>query len=178
MAERPGRCYRKVEPRAYTRTSKHVAKKSYIKGVPASKLTQLDMGNSNKSYRYEIDLIVGEDVQVRSNALESARVAVNKILERDIGVDNYHFQVRAYPHHVLRENAMITGAGADRLSSGMRHSFGKPVGRAARVKKGQVILSVKVNAPEHIDIARRGYKRATPKLPMPCTVRIKSGVAS
>ncbi|MBI4170413.1 MAG: 50S ribosomal protein L16, partial [Candidatus Aenigmarchaeota archaeon] len=31
---------------------------------------------------------------------------------------------------MLRENALATGAGADRFQSGMRQSFGKPVGTA------------------------------------------------
>jgi large subunit ribosomal protein L10e len=38
---------------------------------------------------------------------------------------------------------MLSCAGADRLQSGMRGSFGKPSGTAARVRPGQIILSVR-----------------------------------
>ena len=51
---------------------------------------------------------------------------------KEVGRMNFHFKIRVYPHHVLRENKQATGAGADRVSEGMRLSFGKPVGTAAR----------------------------------------------
>merc|ERR1711902_371083 len=75
-----------------------------------------------------------------SEALEACRVSVNKHLTKTIGKDNYHIRIRAHPFHVLRANKMLSCAGADRLSSGMRHSYGKPIGVAARVDIGQKIL--------------------------------------
>merc|ERR1712071_437213 len=39
------------------------------------------------------------------------------------------------------QNKMLSCAGADRLSSGMRHAFGKALGVCARVKIGQIIYS-------------------------------------
>jgi len=54
---------------------------------------------------------------------------------------------------------MLSCAGADRLSSGMRHSYGKPIGVAARVDIGQVLLSVRAkdaNEPHVIEAIRRG----------------------
>ena len=50
--------------------------------------------------------------------------------------------VNLYPHHVLRENKMITGAGADRMQTGMAHSFGRAIGTAAQVKKGKTLMTV------------------------------------
>ena len=38
---------------------------------------------------------------------------------------------------------MLSCARADCLSSGMRHSYGKPIGVAARVNIGQILLSVR-----------------------------------
>lgn len=67
--------------------------------------------------------------------------------------------MRAHPFHVLRANKMLSCAGADRLSSGMRHSYGKPIGVAARVDIGQILLSVrsKDTAEKHvIEAIRRG----------------------
>ena len=42
--------------------------------------------------------------------------------------------MHTYPHQILRENKQATGAGADRVSQGMRLSFGKNVGTAAEFK--------------------------------------------
>mmetsp|Transcript_11821 Transcript_11821/g.17793 ORF Transcript_11821/g.17793 Transcript_11821/m.17793 type:complete len:124 (-) Transcript_11821:36-407(-) len=57
---------------------------------------------------------------------------------------------------------MLSCAGADRLSTGMRHSYGKPFGRAARVEIGSVIVSVRskdANAHHVIEALRRAkYK--------------------
>ena len=38
---------------------------------------------------------------------------------------------------------MLSCAGADRLSSGMRHSYGKTIGVAARVDIEQILLSIR-----------------------------------
>ena len=46
----------------------------------------------------------------------------------------------------------------------MRDSFGKPIGKTARVKKGQIIMSVSV-LEEKIDIAKEALRRANAKLP-------------
>merc|ERR1711862_756787 len=85
-------------------------------------------------------LVCDEKQQISSEALEAARVSVNKHLTKTVGKDNYHIRIRAHPFHVLRANKMLSCAGADRLSSGMRHSYGKPIGVAARVDIGQILL--------------------------------------
>ena len=54
---------------------------------------------------------------------------------------------------------MLSCAGADRLSSGMRHSYGKPIGVAARVDIGQILISVRAkdaSEPHVIEAIRRG----------------------
>jgi len=173
MGKRPARCYRHPKGQAYTRTAKRVVRKAFIRGVPNPVLVHQDMGRSDKKYKYQVLLISEENVQVRDTALEACRVAINKRLEKEIGVENYHFQVRAYPHHVLRENAIITGAGADRLQTGMRHSFGRPKGRAARLKMGQPVFSVKVNTKRSAEKARKALKRIRSKLPMEVTIEVR-----
>lgn len=40
-------------------------------------------------------------------------------------------------------NQMLSCAGADCLSSGMRHSYGKPIGVAACVDIGQILVSIR-----------------------------------
>lgn len=173
MGKRPASCYRRVDGKAYTRTARRVVKKAFVRGVPGKPPGHLDMGKSGREYKYQVALVSDDNVQVRSEALEACRIVVNRSIEKKIGVENYHFQVRVYPHHVLRENAIISGAGADRLQTGMRHAFGRPKGRAARVKRGQTVFSIKVNEPKHVELARKALKKIGPKLPMDVSIQIR-----
>jgi large subunit ribosomal protein L10e len=171
MALRPGRCYHKVKGKPYTRISIRRPKKSYVKGVPAPRIHQFEVGE-DKDFPLVFFLVSKNDVQIRSNALEAARVAATKYLTKGVGERNFFLKILVYPHHVLRENPMATGAGADRFSEGMRKSFGKPIGQAARVKKGQKIIMIK--APENYEkTIRTAQKRAASKLP--CSCRIIAG---
>jgi len=168
MALRPAKCYKKWE-RPNTRQSKSVPKKSYVKGVPFPKITRFEIGNKKGKFDVEVYLVSKKEVQIRSNALEAMRVAANKILSKEIGDVNYFMKVLIYPFHVLRENALATGAGADRYQSGMSQAFGKPIGTAARVKKDQNIMRVSVNK-EYVDVAKRALKVAGSKLPTPVKI--------
>ena len=71
-----------------------------------------------------------------------------------------------YPHHVLRENKQATGAGADRVSQGMRLAFGKAVGTAARVIPGQKIYTCYAN-PQNIEKVKDALRHGGHKLPSP-----------
>lgn len=84
-----------------------------------------------------------EKENVSSEALEAARVAANKYMTKNAGKEAFHLRVRVHPFHVLRINKMLSCAGADRLQTGMRGAFGKPTGLAARVKIGQILLSIR-----------------------------------
>ena len=53
-------------------------------------------------------------------------------------------RIRVHPWHTLRINKMLFCAGADRLKTGMREAWGKPNGKAARVKIGSNLMSVRV----------------------------------
>ncbi len=170
MALRPGRTTRKLE-RPWTRVSKRKPRKSYVVGVPYSKIHVFEMGNADKKFDAHLSLVADHSVQIRDNALEASRVVTNKFLERKVP-DNYFLKILVFPHHVLREHSLATGAGADRFSSGMRKAFGKPSGRAARVMKGQKIMSLKVNK-KNIDVGRLALKRASKKLPVHCKIEIK-----
>ena len=171
MALRPGWTVRRLE-RPYTRVSKKKPRKSYVVGVPPIRIHQFEMGNKEREFEVNVWLVSKKSVQVRHNALEAARVVSNKFLEKKLGSENYFFKVLVYPHHVLREHALATGAGADRFSSGMRRAFGKPSGRAAQVSKGQRIMLLRVDKKD-LEIARQAFKRANTKLPMPCTIEVE-----
>jgi len=100
--------------------------------------------------------------------LEAARIATNRILTDKL-VNDYLMQIHPYPHIILRENKMIFGAHADRLQQGMRRSFGKPIGTAARIKADQTIITVKVKA-NAVETAEESLKRGSAKLPIPCKI--------
>jgi len=81
--------------------------------------------------------------QLSSEALEAARICCNKYLVKNCGKDQFHIRIRVHPFHVLRINKMLSCAGADRLQTGMRGAFGKAHGTAARVRIGQILISVR-----------------------------------
>jgi large subunit ribosomal protein L10e len=170
MGLRPGRCYHHLKKNPYTRISIHRPRLSYVKGVPASKIHQFEVGKKG-NYPLKMFLETSYDVQIRSNSLEAARVVATKYLTKHLGENEFFLKILVYPHHVLRENSMATGAGADRFSEGMRHSFGKPIGQTARVRNRQRILVVE--APESsLDIVKEALSRAIKKLPGECKISI------
>jgi len=79
-------------------------------------------------------------------------------------------KIRIFPHHILRENPLATGAGADRMSTGMKKSFGKSIGIAAQVKANKILFTIKVNK-NGIEVARKALKKAAHKLPCRCIIR-------
>ena len=161
--------YRRIE-RPYTRTSKFKAK-AYIRMTPNVKVVRFDTGDSNKDFNCTLNLLSKSELQIRDNALESARQTSNKLLETYLGLNGFHMKVKVYPYHVLREHALAAGAGADRFSSGMAHSFGKPTGLAARIKKGQAIFQINVDK-QNLGVARQALERASKKLPCSCTIEV------
>ena len=154
--------------RPYTRKSKYRAK-NFIKSSPHSKIVRFEMGNVKKKFEFRFILVSKRDLQIRHNALESARMSGNKLLETRAGKTEYHMQVRKYPHHMLRENVLASGAGADRMSTGMAASFGKIVGLAAQVKAGDPIFVVEVDT-KNIQAAKDSLVRCKNKLPCRCQI--------
>lgn len=135
MAERPGGVYARLDARAYTRKSETSPEKSYVKGAPRPRIQIFELGNPKGNFNIELTLVSEEQIQITHRALEAARVAAGKALGA-IGTA-FYLKVYTYPHHVLRENPIATGAGADRFQEGMSRAFGKPIGTAARISKGK-----------------------------------------
>ncbi|CAL8126293.1 unnamed protein product [Prunus armeniaca] len=83
-----------------------------------------------------------------------------------VHLDTFHLRVRVrvHPFHVLRINKMLSCAGADRLQTGMRSAFGKPLGTCARVAIGQVLLSVRCKD-SNSHHAQEALRRAKFKFP-------------
>ncbi|MGC8586819.1 MAG: 50S ribosomal protein L16 [Candidatus Micrarchaeia archaeon] len=162
MRLRPARATRKINSQAWARYSLRKPRKNYIKALPHTSLLIFKMGVDKPDYGMKLILEAENDVQLRSNAIEAARQAANKYLEREIP-GNYFFRVLTYPHNVLREKRMATGAGADRISQGMTLAFGKPTAVAARVSRGQALFEVKIPS-EKKEIGYEALRRSKSKL--------------
>ena len=158
------RNYRAVKGQAYTR-------KKFAKGFPPPKIVKFTMGDTKATFDWEATLIALKRAQIRHSALEAARVATNRILIDKL-VNDYLMVVHPYPHMILRENKMIFGAHADRLQQGMRRSFGKAIGTAARVEPDQPIITVRVRA-NALETAKESLKRGSAKLPIPCRIIVE-----
>jgi large subunit ribosomal protein L10e len=87
-------------------------------------------------------------------------------------INDFFMQVHPYPHIILRENKMIFGAHADRLQQGMRRSFGKAIGTAARIEPGQTLITVRVKA-NAVETAKESLKRGSAKLPIHCKILVE-----
>lgn len=172
MALRKAGAYSKRYTRPFTRKSR-VKSKSYIKVVPNTKVVKLRMGDVSGfdagKYPIILNIVSKEQVQLRDNAIESVRQYLHRFMTEEIGKD-YYFSVDVYPHHILRENKMITGAGADRMQTGMALSFGASVGRAALVNAGQQIMTMAILNTKGEQYARKLI--ASCKAKLPCHIQI------
>ncbi len=167
---------KKVVP--FTRVSKK-RKKSFIKAVPQQKIVKFTMGReplyNEGKLPYELTVVADEKVQIRHNALEACRQFINKKLDKEFS-GQYVFKVIPFPHHIQRENKMLTGAGADRMQTGMQLAFGKSTGKAAIVNPGSRIFFIAIPNQRAVAFARKLIKQVRPKLP--CKVKILEGKIS
>jgi large subunit ribosomal protein L10e len=167
MARKPGSMYRYIRGNISTR-------KEYMGGIPNPRITQFVLGNKKSEFPLKISLISNEECQVRHNALEAARITANRTMDKKVGTSNYRLTIRPYPHVILRENKQATGAGADRVSQGMRAAYGKIVSMAARLNRNQAIMTIETNE-QYIDFAKSALRKAGMKIPSPCKIQILNG---
>jgi len=158
MGRRPAQCYRYCK-------NKPFPKSRYNRGVPDPKIRIFDLGRKKAGldeFPFCCHLVSDEYEQLSSEALEAARICANKYIVKTAGKESFHLRVRVHPFHVIRTNKTLSCAGADRLSQGMRHAWGKPCGTVARVNIGQPILSIRCkdsNRPVVMEALRRArYK--------------------
>lgn len=150
----PARCSRFQKNKPYI-------KSRFCRGVPDAKIRIYDCGAKKThvdQFPFVAHLLSDEKEQITSCALEAARVCANKYLIKKSGKEGFHIRTRCHPFHVIRQNKMLSCAGADRLSSGMRGSYGKPMELSARVDIGDFIISIRskdAHAPAVIEALRR-----------------------
>ncbi len=160
MGRRPARCYRFWNGKPFP-------KSRYNRGVPDPKIRIYDIGNKKAEvdvFPFTVHAISMEKEQLSSEALEAARIACNKYLIKFAGKDAFHLRVRVHPWHCLRINKMLSCAGADRLQTGMRGAYGKPIGKVARVHIGQALFSVRCKE-QNVKHAVESLRRAKNKFP-------------
>jgi large subunit ribosomal protein L10e len=166
MVRKPNSMYRRIMGQAYTR-------KKYMGGIPSNRITQFDIGDAKTKFPVAVHLVANEPCQIRHTALEAARIAANRYIAKMAGT-SYHLKMRLYPHNVLRENKIAVGAGADRISQGMRRAFGSPVGTAARVRVGMRVITISTTE-ANILHAKEALRKGCSKLPTPCHIEIETG---
>jgi large subunit ribosomal protein L10e len=168
VALRKASSYTKMKVVPYTRVSKQ-KRLSYIKTVPPQTIVKFTMGSepmyNQGKFPYKMTVVADETAQIRHNSLEACRQYIHKELETSF-MNQYLFKVIPYPHHIQRENKMLTGAGSDRMQTGMQLSFGKTIGKAALVKPGTRIFFIAVASLKALITARELFRKVKPKLPL------------
>ena len=169
MALRKANSYSKKKVGAFTRKSS-VKSKAYIKTIPPKIVTKFNMGKDDVSkLKHRLTLVSCENVQLRQNAIESCRQYLHKGLDEKF-MNQYFFKIFPYPHHVQRENRMLTGAGADRMQTGMQLSFGVSMNIAAIIKPEDKLFLIAVPNEKAVIFTREILNKIKPKLP--CRTRI------
>jgi large subunit ribosomal protein L10e len=160
MGRRPARCNRYCKNKPYP-------KSRFCRGVPDPKIRNFDIGSRKidvNAFPVCIHVVSCEIEQITSEALEAARIQANKYMTKNTGKESFHMRIRAHPFHVIRINKMLSCAGADRLQTGMRQSYGKPTGTAARVRIGQILISIRTKD-AFVPQAHEALRRAKFKFP-------------
>ena len=171
---RPWKCYSKWTRRPYQYKRSSNRRREFARGGAQSKIVRFWGGNKEAPWE-EFDLVVGlkvnSQVQISSNTLEAIRITINGVLQRKLGRQNYRLRIRPKPFQKIRENRMLAFAGADRVQSGMRNSFGRSTGVCARVRAGQIIVDVGTYI-RNLPLVRDRLRVANMKVPSSCQIVI------
>ncbi len=171
---RPWKCYSKWTRRPYQYKRSSNRRREFARGGAQSKIVRFWGGNKEAPWE-EFDLVVGlkvnSQVQISSNTLEAIRITINGVLQRKLGRQNYRLRIRPKPFQKIRENRMLAFAGADRVQSGMRNSFGRSTGVCARVRAGQIIVDVGTYI-KNLPLVRDRLRVAYMKVPSSCQIVI------
>ena len=126
-----------------------------------------------EDFELVVGLKVNNQIQISSNALEAVRITINGVLTRKLGRTAFRLRIRPKPFQKFRENRMLAFAGADRVQSGMRNSFGRSTGVCARVRAGQIVVDVGTSL-KNLPLVRDRLRVANMKISSSCqTVIIK-----
>lgn len=147
---------------AYTRKSRRNMTKNYIKTTPHQHLHHFRMGKMLEDFDVVFNLVAKNTFYHRDNALEAARQTINRHLDKGTS-GKYYVLIRVFPHHIIRENKMVSGAGADRIQKGMRRAFGKPTTKAALVEEGRPLFTI-YTYKQFAPVVKEACRKASRKL--------------
>jgi len=167
---RPWHCYSKWSRRPFQHKRSANHRREYARGGAQSKIVRFWGGNKKipwEDWELVIGLKVNNQIQISSNSLEAIRITINGVLQRKIGRNNFRLRIRPKPFQKYRENRMLAFAGADRVQSGMRNSFGRSTGVCARVRAGAVVVDVGTYL-KNLPLVRDRLRIASMKLPSSC----------
>ncbi len=169
---RPWRCYSKWSRRPFQYKRSANRRREFARGGAQSKIVRF-WGGAKEIAWEEWDIVVGlkvnKQIQISSNALEAIRITINGVLQRKLGRNNFRLRIRPKPFQKYRENRMLAFAGADRVQSGMRNSFGRSTGVCARVRAGSVICEVGCGL-KNLPLIRDRLRVASMKIPSSCQI--------
>ncbi len=171
---RPWKCYSKWTRRPYQYKRSSNRRREFARGGAQSKIVRFWGGNKEapwEDWELVVGLKVNSQVQISSNTLEAIRITINGVLQRKLGRQNYRLRIRPKPFQKIRENRMLAFAGADRVQSGMRNSFGRSTGVCARVRAGQIIVDVGTHI-RNLPLVRDRLRVANMKVPSSCQIVI------
>lgn len=167
MALRKAASYSKKYTRPYTRNSRR-KNKAFIKTIPYTKVAKFTIGDlkgyREGKYKFSVALVAIQQIQIRDTAIEAGRMHVHKILDEHLPGE-YFMSVKVHPHHFLRNNKTSGVAGADRLSTGMSHSFGVIEGRAALLPANKEIFFVALKDEKGARLTRDAMESIRAKMP-------------
>lgn len=175
-SRRPWHCYSKWTRRPFQYKRSSNRRREYARGGAQSKIVRFWGGDKSipwENWELVVGLKVNKQIQISSNALEAVRVTINSALQKTLGRTNFRFRVRPKPFQKYRENRMLAFAGADRVQSGMRNSFGRSTGVCARVRAGSIVCDVGTSLKD-LDVVRDRLRVASMKIPCSCQVVILS----
>jgi len=166
MPRRRWKCFREFKTKGWQKKRSRSHRKEFVRGGADPKIRMYDVGNRKMSVD-KFDVIIGlmmtKTCRISHLTLEAIRVSINRRLTDAAGKDNFHLRIRAKPYDVYREHAMMAFAGADRISSGMRKSFGRPIGRCCRLRPKQIICDAGVNL-KNIEAVKKAFLVAATKI--------------
>jgi len=171
---RPWRCYSSWSRRPYQYKRSSNRRREFARGGAQSKIQRYWGGNKEvpwDQWELTVGLKVDHQVQISANTLEAVRITINSALQKHLGRINYRFRVRPKPFQKYRENRMLAFAGADRVQSGMRNSFGRSTGVCARVRAGQIVCEVGTHL-RNLPLVRDRLRIASMKISSSCSIVI------
>jgi len=155
--------FRKPKHMLYTR-------EKYIRGHLDSQIVKFSMGKRSDEFVHEVSLSSNSRVQVRSTAVEAARISLGKDLDQALTPEGYYGRVCVQAHVVTRKRRQVFGPQSDRF--GQAKEFGSPSEKVVLLRPGQKVFQVYVSEP-HVGTAREALLSAAKKLPSTYTVTVE-----